>query len=71
MILQKASKVFCQKRFIMGEKHFSQQQQRMLNEVVIIISAAAAQKHIFRVCSIRRSVCSLKVLFTYVTYPKL
>ena len=53
------------------EKHFSQQQQQwMLNEVVIIISAAAAQEHIFRVCSIRRSVCSLKVLFYLRNLPE-
>ena len=53
------------------EKHFSQQQQQwMLNEVVIIINAAAAQEHIFRVCSIRRTVCSLKVLFYLRNLPE-
>ena len=55
------------------ENHFSQQQQqRMLNEGVIIISAAAAtaQEHIFRVCSIRRTVCSLKVLFYLRNLPE-
>ena len=68
MILQKVSKVVCQKKVHDAKAFFSA---AMLNEVVIVISAAPAQKHIFRVCSIRRSVCSLKVLFTYVAYPKL